>query len=347
MNGLLPYNSAGLVDPYANAMQGGLGQMYAIQQQQADSRDQDQRYANDLNTYQNTMLDNPNKQGARDLLTASQGIQKDQASSGLLARTMNSELEAKGEVARGESAKSKIGPQLELAAQKTGQFLQDLKSIDESGAGPMGQYEYWQKNVAPMFEKMGGPPDFDMARLERVNKHLQSQTVQSKHMEGINTQVQGQLEGHRITAAGQLAAAQVRANKGTSDAAFAEALNTLSPEERLNVYREVKTQPNVKTAITDKANTLAELAIQEATTMLEQAKKSGDKGDIAQAQAALDAAKEYQKTLVKNTMNLGRNSKETPKSKESPKEVRRGVSASTGDTWVELSDGTKKNLGKQ
>lgn len=325
MNGLLPYNNAGLVDPFANAMQGGLGQMYAIQEAQAQARDQDQNYLGALNKYNNDLMDNPNKQEARDLLAASQAIQKRQFDSGAMGEAMDEELETKKQVGLGEQARSKTGPQIELAAQQTSQFIDDMEAIDKAGGGDLGKQKYWGERVAPMFKKMGGPTDYNPDRLLKINESLISKTKHGQQMEVLQQQGANQVGAAAVRGDFQLRSAQERA--AARDAAMADRSDTVVANY-LREHPELIPEFVTGKISKDSASTLGavsrdvgvKMAVLEAKTAentLNAAIEEGDTKEIEEAAKEVNRAKDKLDLAIKKTQSMGqRGSTSAPKQEE-------------------------------
>ena len=351
MNGLLPYNNAGLVDPFANAMQGGLGQMYAIQQAQAQARDQDQAYLSNLNKYQNELEDNPLKAAERQNKLSAQGILADQFSSGLAAVAANSKLE--GDIAenRAKVDKAYMGPQMERAASETTRFIDDMKAIEEAGGGELEKKAYWAKNVAPVFQKMGAPDlNFNMARLERLNKHFIEQGAQSKEMAKLLTEqsfraamAENEQKSRERIASMTTAAAD---KSGTVDRVLGRYLE--ENPEAIPGYIGQKFSggyaSTVRSVSNDVGVKLATFEVQNSELELQSAMESGDTKKIETAAQKVNRAKDKLSQAVKQAQEMGQPKAGEPK--KEPTEVERRVSPSTGDTWVKMSDGTFKNLGK-
>jgi len=183
--GLLPYNSQGIVDPYANAMAGGVGVSFGILEQQSRLRDQEQAFLAKLNDYQNSILDNPNKQGARNILGGMQGIQQGQINSG--AAKEASDFALSGANAKNEEQMTKTKEEkYKYATNQIMGMEETMKQLQSQGGG-RGSSEYWNKTIAPFLKSLKIPVDGDatpdnMRKLSALSIGMQQNMSASQKM---------------------------------------------------------------------------------------------------------------------------------------------------------------------
>lgn len=152
--GLLPYSNGGMVDPFANAMAGGLGQVYGMQQQEQDMRSRSLEEQMNRNKYQNQLQDNPNLAAERALKGGQMGIQQEMMDEGItrdMART-GANTEMSGMEAKNAGNQEAMRMQL---ANTAIQVTEELAALDKLGGGSLSKQEVWAKSAVPLLQKLG------------------------------------------------------------------------------------------------------------------------------------------------------------------------------------------------
>lgn len=309
----LPYNNAGLVDPFANAMAGGMQQMYAIQDEQAKGRDSDLGYLMNYNKYGNELADNPLKQAERTNKLSAQGILSDQFANGDMRTLADSATQTQLEEEKGKRAKSRTGPQLEEAAQNTAMFVQDMNALEKSGAGDLAKQQYWDENVSPYLKKTGTKStNYDPEKLTRMNEFLQNRIQQNQKMQllqqtGANQLGVATVRGNSsIEAARERARAQQENQRNNPNSIVAEYLR--DHPEAVPGYVAGKTNKDDASTITAVSQNLevktATIEVVGAQQVFDAALEDGDPKVIEKAAATLNRAKEKRDEAIKKALSM-------------------------------------------